>query len=203
MTLPNKLTLTRIIVTPIFLLCLCIPFPHNLLVALILFIGASITDGIDGNYARKHGLVTDFGKFLDPLADKMLTTAAFLGFLYQGWGTGIVYVTFIILFREFLVFSLRLTAVSSGNAVVIAANFWGKLKTVVQMVAIIAVITFEYLKFLDARYFDCAIKAAGNGAIFFATDLFCDIALWISAALTVISGVIYLVQNKKFINPKK
>ena len=203
MNLPNKLTIIRIIAAPILLLCLCVDFGHNLIVALLLFIGASITDGIDGSYARKHGLVTNFGKFLDPLADKMLTTAAFLGFLYKGWGTGIVWITFIILFREFLVFSLRLTAVSSESGTVIAANYWGKLKTVVQMVAIISVITFEYLKVLDTLYFGEFIKTFGGGIVFLITDIYCDIALWTAAALTVVSGILYLIQNKKFIDPSK
>lgn len=203
MTLPNKLTLSRIIAAPLLLVCLCLKFDHSLALGLLIFIGASITDGIDGSYARKHGLVTDFGKFLDPLADKMLTTSAFLGFLYRGWGSGIVYITFIILFREFLMFSLRLTAVSSKKGTVIAANFWGKLKTVFQMIAIISVITFEYLKFLDARFFNLVIKNFCGGIVFFITDLYCDIALWLAAALTVVSGVLYLVKNKKFINPSK
>lgn len=203
MNLPNKLTIIRIIAAPILLFCLCVKFDHNYLAALLIFIGASITDGIDGSYARKHGLVTDFGKFLDPLADKMLTTAAFLGFLYNGLGTGIVWITFIILFREYLIFSLRLTAVSSSGGTVIAANFCGKLKTVVQMVAVISVITFEYLKFLDVRCFNSVIKGIYGGVIFLITDAYCDIALWLAAALTVISGVLYLVQNKKFINPSK
>ena len=133
----------------------------------------------------------------------MLTTAAFLGFLYKGWGTGIVWITFIILFREFLVFSLRLTAVSSESGTVIAANYWGKLKTVVQMVAIISVITFEYLKVLDTLYFGEFIKTFGGGIVFLITDIYCDIALWTAAALTVVSGILYLIQNKKFIDPSK
>ena len=89
MNLPNKLTVLRLIMTPFFLLALLVEFPHHMLVALILFAAASITDYIDGNMARKHNLVTDFGKFLDPLADKMLTTAAFLGFIQLGIGVGI------------------------------------------------------------------------------------------------------------------
>ena len=146
MNLPNKLTVLRIILTPIFLACLLIPFPHHMLVAAIIFIGASITDAIDGNYARKHNLVTDFGKFLDPLADKMLTTTALLGFIALGIGNGVVIIAFIVLFREFLISSLRLTAVSSGGTV-IAANIWGKLKTITQMVSIITAMVFEYFKY--------------------------------------------------------
>ncbi len=81
MNTPNKLTVARIIATPFFMAAMLIDFDHHFLVALILFAAASVTDLIDGKMARKHNLITDFGKFLDPLADKMLTTAAFLGFI--------------------------------------------------------------------------------------------------------------------------
>ena len=141
MNLPNKLTVARLIMTPFFLAALLIEFPHHYLVALILFAAASLTDYIDGNMARKCNLVTDFGKFLDPLADKMLTTAAFLGFIHLGIGVGITWITFIVLIREFLITSLRLVSAGKGN--VIAANIWGKLKTVSQMVAIIVAMTMD------------------------------------------------------------
>ena len=112
-----------------------IEFEHHFLVALILFAAASVTDLIDGKMARKHNLITDFGKFLDPLADKMLTTAAFLGFIELQIGHGITWIAFIVLLREFLITSLRL--ISSGKGKVIAANMWGKCKTVSQMFAIV------------------------------------------------------------------
>ena len=190
MNLPNKLTVARLIMTPFFLLALLVEFPHHYLVALILFCAASITDYIDGNMARKCGLVTDFGKFLDPLADKMLTTSAFLGFIHLGIGEGITWITFIVLIREFLITSLRL--VSSGKGNVIAANIWGKLKTVSQMLAIIIAIGGQYiLSFEGCAYAANTINVVTN------------VMLWISAALTVISGAIYVVQNKDFIDPKK
>lgn len=197
MNLPNKLTILRIILTPIFMLVFLIPFPHHLLLALLIFIGASITDAIDGNYARKYNLVTDFGKFLDPLADKMLTTAAFLGFISLEIGYGIVFITFIVLFREFLISSLRLTAVKSGT--VIAANVWGKAKTITQMVAIITAMVFEYFKYLDIEYFNF-FKNLLNGNLFNLLDILTSIFLWVSALLAVISGIIYVIDNKKCID---
>ncbi len=191
MNLPNKLTVLRILMTPLFLLALLIPFPHHLLVALVLFAAASITDAIDGHIARSQNLITDFGKFLDPLADKMLTTAAFLGFIKLGLGVGIVWITFIVLIREFLITSLRL--VSAGKGTVIAANIWGKAKTVSQMCAIIFTIFGQYLLslFENAAVLETCVNVVTN------------VTLWISAVLTVISGVVYMVQNAKFIDPEK
>ena len=193
MNLPNKLTIARLIMTPFFLAALLIPFPHHYLVALVIFAAASLTDYIDGNMARKCGLVTDFGKFLDPLADKMLTTAAFLGFIQLGIGVGITWITFVVLIREFLITSLRLVSAGKGN--VIAANIWGKLKTVSQMVAVIAAIGGKYLltffEDLNSNLLVCTV------------DLITTVLLWISAVLTIVSGVIYVIQNKDFIDPKK
>ena len=141
MNTPNKLTIARMIATPIFMAVMLIEaIPYRFLISLILFAAASLTDMIDGKMARKYNLVTDFGKFLDPLADKMLTTAAYLGFVFVYGGTkyawGMVAILFIVLFREFMVSSLRLVTISSGGKVV-AANMWGKCKTATQMVGIV------------------------------------------------------------------
>lgn len=191
MNLPNKLTILRIIMTPFFLAALLLEFPHHYLVALVLFAAASITDYIDGNIARSRNLITDFGKFLDPLADKMLTTAAFLGLIKLNIGFGIEWITFIVLIREFLITSLRLVSAGKGN--VIAANIWGKAKTVSQMFAIILTILGQYFvsMFSNAVFLKSGVSLVTN------------ITLWISAILTVISGVIYVIQNKKYIDPKK
>ncbi len=195
MNLPNKLTIARVIATPLFMAAMVMTLPHGLhyLIALILFSAASLTDMLDGKIARSRGLVTNFGKFLDPLADKMLTTAALLGFLYRGIGHGTVWILFIVLFREFLIASLRLTAVSSGGKV-IAANFWGKLKTVSQMSAIIAGLAGYYLidlgilpEFWEAKFIPVAVS----------------VLLWASAVLAVISGVKYLADNRKYVDPTK
>lgn len=191
MNLPNKLTITRIIATPIFMLFLLLNFPGHNILALLLFIAASLTDMFDGNYARKHNLVTDFGKFLDPLADKMLTTAAFLGFAAKGIGTQVVWIVFIVLFREFLISSLRLVAVSSGGKV-IAANKWGKFKTISQMVAIIfAIFAQTVIEFINIAPLTLGL------------NILTDLLLWLSAVLTVISGFIYLKDNISFIDPEK
>ena len=138
----------------------------------------------DRKIARKRGIETDFGKFLDPIADKMLTTVAFLGFIYAGYGYGIIWVTAIVLFREFAIMSVRLVAASGGK--VIAANIWGKLKTVSQMVSIIAVMLMEYL---------ISLAFLGETAIFVIRVGY-SVLLWISAVLTVISGITYIYQNR-------
>ena len=139
MNLPNKLTLGRIILVPFFVAALLIPFFLHTIVALVLFIAASITDMLDGRIARKRNLITDFGKFADPLADKILVLAALLCFVQNGWCDCIAVI--IVLFREFTVTSIRLIAAAKGE--VIAANIWGKVKTVTQMVAIITILVFR------------------------------------------------------------
>ena len=124
MNLPNKLTVLRIILVPIFLVALMWEFPHHYLVADLIFVAASLTDLFDGKIARKHKLITDLGKFLDPLADKMLTTAAFLGFMACSIGNRfggamtdmLMWVNFIVLTREFMVTSVRLMAAGGGAA---------------------------------------------------------------------------------------
>ncbi len=193
MNLPNKLTVARIIATPLFMAALVLEFPFHYLAALVIFSAASITDLFDGKIARSRGLVTDFGKFLDPLADKMLTTSAFLGFMVKGIGWQTVWVTFIILFREFAVSSLRLVAVSSGNKV-IAANMWGKCKTVTQMAGIIvALASYAVLK-------DFSVGGPELACVF---ETVISLLLWLSAALCIVSGFIYFYESRSFINPNK
>lgn len=191
MNTPNKLTLTRIILTPVFLALLIIDFPHHLIAALAVFIAASLTDYFDGRIARNRGIETDFGRFLDPIADKMLTTVAFLGFIRMGYGYGILWITAVVLFREFAVLSVRLVAAGSGR--VIAANIWGKLKTVSQMVSIITVMAAEYL---------LSFGILPNGTALAVKAVY-SVMLWIAAALTLISGVTYITQNRQYINIKK
>ena len=174
-------------------------FPFHYLVSMLIFIGAALTDLFDGKIARKRGLITDFGKFLDPLADKMLTTAAFLGFIALDIGYGAVWIAFIVLFREFMVSSIRLIASTSGGKV-IAANIWGKLKTVFQMIAIIFGLTvyhaLEILRMLP-------IPEGIIGIIAAVFSVLTSILLWISAILCVISGAIYIIDNKYFIKQTK
>ena len=192
MNLPNKLTVARIIATPFFMFFMLWEFKYNYLVALILFVLASLTDWLDGKIARKYNLITDFGKFLDPIADKMLTTAALIGFAYKQVGFGIAWIMFIVLFREFLIASLRMVAASSSKAKVVAANIWGKAKTVSQMVAIIYVLAAEQVKVL-----------VDNATVTKVLDISGDVLLWVSAVLCIISGVIYVIDNKEFVNTSK
>lgn len=191
MNLPNRLTLARIAAVPVFLILLLWQFPFHYFAALVIFVAASLTDLFDGRIARSRGLITDFGKFLDPIADKMLTTAALLGFISLGIGFGTVWITVIVLIREFSVSSIRMIAAASGK--VVAADKWGKIKTVMQMVGIIMALTFEEFisLFPSLLLVGTILRIAYN------------IVLWFSAVLTVVSGINYLVKNKTFVDPNK
>ncbi|MBQ3969418.1 MAG: CDP-diacylglycerol--glycerol-3-phosphate 3-phosphatidyltransferase [Clostridia bacterium] len=191
MNLPNKLTLLRIILVPFFVAVLLIgSIPYNYLIALVIFAIASITDMLDGKIARKYNMVTDFGKFADPLADKILVISAFACFI----DLDIVNAVFIILvlFREFTVTSIRLVAVENGK--VVAANMWGKAKTVSQMAAIIVVLLNGFILQLMPNAADNVISIM---------NIVNQSLLWISAALTVISGFIYIKDNFSFIKNAK
>ena len=198
MNTPNKLTIARMIATPVFMATMIFNFPYHYLVSLILFIAASLTDMIDGKMARKYNLITDFGKFLDPLADKMLTTSAYLGFICMyadkpAICLQITIITFFVLFREFMVSSIRLVVVSSGGKV-IAANIWGKCKTVSQMAGIIfALFAYTFIK-------DFGIA---NTAFVNICDIIICVLFWASAVLCIISGAIYLFASKEYIDPSK
>ena len=175
MNTPNKLTIGRIIATPFFMAALIIDFPYHYTVALILFIAASLTDMIDGKMARKYNMITDFGKFLDPLADKILVSAAMVCFVELKLLNSTYLI--IILFREFLVTSLRLCL--ALNQKVVAANFLGKLKTVLQISAIILI--------LCSHSFEL-------GEVFKAFTTF---SIIVATIATVVSGATYLIQNFK------
>ena len=141
MNLPNKLTILRVIMIPFFIVTLMIDsIPGGKWIALGLFVIASLTDLLDGKIARKYNLVTNFGKFMDPLADKLLVCSAMIAMIELGripyW------VVIIIIAREFIISGFRLVA--SDNGVVIAAGWWGKIKTVVQMIMIIVLICYLY-----------------------------------------------------------
>lgn len=134
MNLPNKLTLLRVALIPVFLVCmLSRGIPHRHLIAALIFAAASFTDYLDGHLARKHNLVTNFGKLMDPLADKLLVFSALCCFIPSGRASALA--VFVILARELLVTSVRLIAVEQG--VVIAADRLGKAKTVSQMVFVL------------------------------------------------------------------
>ncbi len=190
LNLPNKLTLIRMFLAPIYLALMLIEFPCHYIVALAVFSVASLTDMLDGKIARKNNLITVFGKLLDPLADKMLTTAALLAFMREGWCS--IWIVMIVLTREFAVAGVRLIATAQG--IVIPANYWGKAKTVSQMVFTIVIML---LAELDAT-FDIFANAG-----WFTLARVSNIMLWITAVLTVVSGITYFVDSKKLIDFSK
>lgn len=190
MNLPNKLTELRVILVPVFAVFILYSFlPYHTAWALLVFLTASLTDHYDGKIARERNLVTNFGKFLDPLADKLLVITALVCFLQLGLAD--VWCVLIIIARELLVTSIRLLALEAGGTV-IAANKWGKTKTVSQMVAILFILTCRSVKELMSFTGSIPpIETAGT------------VLLWIAAALTVVSGAIYLKQNIHLILAEK
>ncbi len=198
MNLPNKLTVFRIILVPIMVI---IPFlgitgnslgiPIEWIIIDVIFILASLTDKLDGFLARKNNQVTAFGKFLDPLADKILVLAAMMMLVEEqklpAW------IPIIVLAREFMVSGYRLIAVEQGGEV-IAASKWGKLKTVTQMIAII-------LAFLDLNSFgDCFTGILQGGDLIL--NLIVTIMMIIQVIATIFSGIDYMKGAKKYIRSK-
>lgn len=194
MNLPNRITLARIFMIPLMLIFLLFDFewwsheltlgvyalPVNQLIAAILFIIAASTDGIDGYIARKYNLVTNLGKLLDPLADKLLVAAVLIALVAMGECNA--WIAVIIISREFAVTGLREVALLEG--LVIAASKWGKAKTITQIIAISTVLLnnfpFEWLGIP-----------------------FADIAMWVAAVITIYSGIDYFVKNKNVLNFSK
>lgn len=192
MNLPNKLTLTRIILVPVFMIFVSLGQygtesfdPTWYLIAGIVFAVASFTDYLDGHIARKYHMVTDFGKFADPLADKLLTTVAFIYMMRDGVCSPVV--LSIILAREFAVSGLRMVAAGAKDGKVIAANMWGKVKTVIMMLTIIF------------YYFASALGGSEPMGVMLITYWLC----WLVAAVTFVSGAKYLIDNCSFINTAK
>ena len=197
MNLPNKLTVLRIILVPFYIFFLLMPgIPHHYLIALIIFAAASYTDHLDGKIARKYNMITDFGKFADPLADKIMILAALACFVQLGLTNAIVLI--VIISREFMVTALRLVA--SGSGKVVAANNWGKAKTISQIVAVLVVMLLQYLLELGNMGI---IKFGDISAVSSIFSIVGECFLWISALLTIISGIIYIVQNFEFIKNAK
>lgn len=177
MNLANKLTVLRIMLVPIFLICAMIDTTTTNIIALSIFIIASVTDKLDGYIARSRNQITNFGKFMDPLADKLLVTCALI--LLVEKGIIAAWVVVVIIAREFIVSGLRTLAASQG--VVIAASNWGKLKTVIQMIAIIMgllslVYNPEWLNIIT------------------------QVTIYIAAVITIVSGVDYFIKGKDIIN---
>ncbi len=195
MNLPNKLTLLRIILVPFTIAAILIDFPFHYLVALAFFGAASLTDMFDGKIARSRNLVTNFGKFCDPLADKILVISVLLCFLQCGLCDCVLII--VVLFREFAVSSVRLMAASEGK--VVAANIWGKVKTVTQIIAIILIFVLQFTVELMNMSF---IPLDANDVAVIQTVFFWvgEITLWISTLFCIISGIIYMVDNREFIS---
>ena len=191
MNLPNKLTVARIIMVPFFVVFLVnVTIPHHFLIAGLIFALASFTDLLDGKIARKRNLVTNFGKFLDPLADKILVISALVCFVNLGLAE--LWFVLIIIAREFMVTSIRLIAVNTGE--VIAANIWGKAKTVSQMVAIVGILIMQYLQEL----INLSVMPSFTVGQFSSSTVFWfagNVLGGISTLFTIISGAIYLKQN--------
>lgn len=195
MNLPNKLSLLRIILVPVFMLALIFPVfgdTVSRIVALVIFIVAAYTDFLDGKIARKYGLVTDLGKFLDPVADKLMIIGALIGFLpmcspHIGLSRAVAIVTFVVVFRELAITSLRMV-ISDGKGEVMAANWLGKCKTVTQIFCICTL-------FAEPVIFG----AKGLCGIF----LLSYIALLAMGIITLWSGINYLLIYLPVINGDK
>ena len=172
MNLPNKLTIARIAMTVLMVVFLLLNGPVWAWLAAVLYVAASLTDMADGRIARSRHLVTNFGKFMDPLADKILNYSVMIVLIPERLIPPVAVV--VILFREFLVSGIRLSAAEQGR--VVAANIWGKLKTLVQDLSLVAILV---LRALDMGW----LETLANGL------------MWLCAALTVISVAVYLAQN--------
>ncbi len=178
MNLPNKITLFRVFLIPIFLVLLLVPqIPNGRILAASIFIIAALTDLLDGYLARKNNLVTNFGKFMDPMADKLLVCSALICFVQLGQLPA--WIVIIIIAREFIISGFRLIA--SDNGIVIAASWWAKIKTTVQMVMSIMLIIdldFTFINVLE------------------------QVAIYLAVVLTVVSLIDYLIKNKKVLDGK-
>ena len=190
MNLPNTLTMLRIILVPFFVLSMSIEASAmNLFIALIIFSVASLTDMLDGKIARKYGLVTNFGKLMDQLADKVLVMSAMLCFVSEDLAPA--WIVIVILTREFLVTSLRLIA--AGEGTVIAADKWGKIKTVTQMIWIIWTILWIFI--INLGVFN---DSPEMGAALFGW-LLSDILMYASTFFTLLSGFNYVYKNRQLL----
>lgn len=187
MNTPNKITVFRVFLAPVWLAVFLLDVPYRYLISAIVFAVAAATDAIDGKMARKNNLVTVFGQFLDPIADKMLVTAGLLAFLKEGLCN--IWIVFVILIREFVMTSLRLIASSQGK--VIPANIYGKIKTVMQMISFIVVMLLCQLN--DLIVWPIALTPADIS----------NILMGLSAVMGVVSAVIYYVQSKDVIDFNK
>ncbi len=190
MNTPNKLTISRIILSPVFMVFFLMDNVYCRVLSLIIFTVAALTDIWDGHLARKYGIVTGFGKFMDPLADKILTSTAFVSFIALGYVQA--WMIMMILIREFLITGLRSLAAYRG--MVISPTMSAKFKTVLQMVSIVAILLYINLKTI--------FEASGYTGDFFENKLITGIFDWmilVTMVITVLTGIDYLVKNGSII----
>ena len=193
MNLPNKLTILRVIMIPLVMMFYMVDaIPFGKIIALALFVVAAFTDFLDGYIARKYNLVTDFGKFLDPIADKLLVISVLIMIVVDGtvpgpWG---VLVLTIIISRELIIDAFRLIACTKG--IVMAADIFGKAKTMVQCWTMPLCILLAF--------FEQCTKVGGAGLLTF--QVICYVLIGLSTVLTVISGANYIIKNKQVISTK-
>lgn len=185
MNLPNKITVFRFFCVPFLMASAIIEFPYHWVVTLIIYFVACVSDSVDGNIARKRGLVTDFGKLMDPLSDKMLVMSAFLILVREGYCS--IIIVALMLAREFLVAGIRMTAAASGE--VVAANGFGKAKTFIQMIATGG----TFLALAIGEFFTISYSVL---------SIFCTVSFWIAAIVTVLSGIIYAKDGWHLIESK-
>ncbi|MDD5901495.1 MAG: CDP-diacylglycerol--glycerol-3-phosphate 3-phosphatidyltransferase [Lachnospiraceae bacterium] len=179
MNLPNKITIFRVIMIPVFLVFMLVPeIPYGNYFAAIVFVVACLSDALDGYLARKHNLVTNFGKFMDPLADKLLVCSALICFVELSYMPA--WIVIIIIAREFIISGFRLIA--SDNGVVIAASYCGKFKTIAQMIACILLIVQLPFSFADVLE---------------------QIFIWLALLLTVVSLCEYIWKNRNILKETK
>ena len=179
MNLPNKLTMLRILLIPVFMVFIeWDSLPGHILWAFVIFVAASLTDFVDGYIARKNNMVTDFGKFMDPLADKLLVCSAMICLIeldrLAAW------IVIVIIAREFIISGFRLVA--SDNGVVIAASYWGKFKTTFQMLMVIVLILDIQMPFFQ---------------------ILGTVLTYVALILTVVSLIDYIVKNKDVLKDQK
>ena len=196
MNLANKLTIMRIILIPLFLVFILVKdIPYGSLIALLIFELASITDKVDGYIARSRNQITNFGKFMDPLADKMLVISALIALVECGLIPS--WMVIVIIAREFAISGLRMLAASEG--LIVAASWWGKIKTVIQIAATMALLlrlNYEQIGFVK-EFFE-------SNAVLIGFINYVPMTLMVlSVIATVVSGIDYFIKNRKVINYKK
>ena len=179
MNLPNKITIFRVCMIPVFLVFMLVPgIPFSNYIATAVFVIACLSDALDGHIARKNNLVTNFGKFMDPIADKLLVCSALICFVALSYMPA--WMVIVIIAREFIISGFRLIAVENG--VVIAASYWGKFKTIAQMIACILLIVqlpFEWITVVEQLF------------------------VWLSLILTVVSLLEYVWKNRNVLKETK